>query len=109
MWADGPVTLSCSGGGHPAVDRIRAVHQRDLKILIPYILFAPLWLIVSPCNFRTQLLMRIVPLTNILYTFIYLNTTHIFASNCCKIFSYLEHFTFLTVIVLYFLKLLEIQ
>ncbi|XP_043464747.1 uncharacterized protein LOC122500087 [Leptopilina heterotoma] len=98
MWAEGPVTLCCSGGGHPAVDRIRAVHQRDLKILIPYIIFAPLWLIISPCNFITQLLLRIVPLSNILYTFIYLNTTQIFGSNCCKILSYLEHFTVLTAI-----------
>ncbi|XP_051172862.1 uncharacterized protein LOC127289125 [Leptopilina boulardi] len=107
MWADGPVTLCVSGGGHPAVDQIRDIHQRDLKILIPYILFAPVWLIISPCNLLTLVIIRIIPLSNILYTLFNLNVRHIFSLNCCKILSYVEYGTLLIILVLFFVRFFE--
>ena len=91
MWVEGSVSLCATGAGHPAVDHIRQLHHRDLKIIVPYILFTPLWLSFTPPAILATISMRIFPVANILFTLASLNQTIEYRFHCCRITSFIEY------------------
>ncbi|XP_033218485.1 uncharacterized protein LOC117173946 [Belonocnema kinseyi] len=92
VWVEGPVTLCVTGGGHPAVDQIRQLHHRDLKIIVPYLLFMPIWLSSIPSSsLATVSIMRLFPMANILFTVASLNETIKYTFHFSRILSFIEH------------------
>lgn len=91
MWVEGPVTLCITGGGHPALDDIRQLHHRDLKIILPYLLFMPIWLSSIPSSSLATASMRLFPIANILSTVASLNETTEYTFHYSGILSLIEN------------------
>ncbi|KAK2582155.1 hypothetical protein KPH14_004514 [Odynerus spinipes] len=69
IWMKGGHVILCpSGGGHPAVDRIRSAHYNDLAIVLPYLLIVPIWLTTLPSFLTARTLMLCFATSNVLST-----------------------------------------
>ncbi|XP_043499818.1 uncharacterized protein LOC122522647 [Polistes fuscatus] len=86
MWMKGNHVILCpSGGGHPAVDRIRSAHYNDLAIVLPYLLIVPIWLDTSPSFFPARAIMLCFAISNIFSTLMHLEIVE--TPNICRILS----------------------
>lgn len=74
MWLENPaVDLHPNGGGHPDVERIRSAHFNDVKIILPFLLITPLWLMSSPSSFIAKTVIRTFSLCKLLHTVCYMD------------------------------------
>ncbi|KAM0733453.1 hypothetical protein ACS0PU_013002 [Formica fusca] len=66
------IILYPTGDGHSNVTRIRSAHRKDLETVLPFIVFAPLWLNVETCNSTVKILIPGFALISILYTLVHM-------------------------------------
>ncbi|KAH0956417.1 hypothetical protein HN011_011820 [Eciton burchellii] len=102
------IILCPTGDGHPDVFRIRRAHQMDLKTVLPFLIFTPLWLNIETCNSTVRLLIPCFGLSSIIYTLLHMKLlrTSVFYKHLFSITLYciLAYIYTITAIRYYFLE-----